>query len=144
MFGYEHARKQRASTWHFKKISFASGDMANFSNFKQNFSFQISKMKMFDFFILNFKIDFFKKIPFPSGRMANFFSKFENTNFQFKFQKCFFSKLSISNYPCGIKDFFLSLRLPNLFKNCKNYIFTLTKNSHIHVVNSKRDRPQLS
>jgi hypothetical protein len=36
-----------------------------------------------------------------------------------------------SNFPCGINDFFLSPRLPNLSKGCKNYIFTLTKNSHI-------------
>jgi hypothetical protein len=99
MFGYEHARKQRASTWHFKKISFASGDMANFSNFKQKFSFQISKMKMFDFFILNFKIDFFKKIPFPSGRMANFFQNLKtqifNLNFKNVFFKIFHFKLSL-------------------------------------------------
>jgi hypothetical protein len=73
MFGYEHARKQRASTWHFQKFSFASGDMANFSNFKQKFSFQISKMKMFDFFILNFKIDFLKKFHFPQVVWPIFF-----------------------------------------------------------------------
>jgi transposase-like protein len=46
---------------------------------------------------------------------------FKNKKIQFKFQKCFFH----------FNDFFHGPRLPNLLKDCKNYLFTLIKNSYI-------------
>jgi hypothetical protein len=60
-----------------------------------------------------------------------FFFKIRKQKFQFKFQKWFFSKFFILIFSCGINEFFLDPRLPNLLKDCKNYLFTLTKNSHI-------------
>jgi hypothetical protein len=98
---------------------------------------------MFKFFILIFR-GIFQKISFPFDGMAksfqiskssylfNFshfalvvwptFSKFKNKNFQLKFQKQI-----MSNFPCGLNDFFLGQRFLNLLKDCKNYLFTFKK-----------------
>jgi hypothetical protein len=53
---------------------------------------------------------------FQNSKTKKINSNFKNENFQ------------ISNFPCGINDFF-GLRLPNLLKNYKTYLFTLAKNS---------------
>jgi hypothetical protein len=113
-------------------------DFFNFFHF-QMFSFQIF-VAYFNFFISlwwydqfysnfnsNFKIDFFQ---FPSGGMAKLFqnskikifnSNFKNEKFSFfSFQK-FLEALAIFSRPM----------LPNLLKDCKNYLFTISKNSHI-------------
>jgi hypothetical protein len=124
-------------------FSFPSSDMAKKkSNFKRKFSFQISKMKIFNFFILKMKIfknfhGIFQKFPFIfwwygqnfSNFKINFlfsfshfplvvwpnFSKLRNKKFQFKIQKQNFSFQIF----CGINDFFLGPRLPNLLKGCQ-------------------------
>jgi hypothetical protein len=63
-------------------------------------------------FFSNLKIDFF-----------NFsISMWWYGQFFFKFHKQFFP-----NFPCGINEFFQNPRLPNLFKICKNYLFTAKK-----------------
>jgi hypothetical protein len=100
------------------------------------------------FFFSNFKIDIFSFFPFPSIGMAIFF-QISKSNFfiffpfpslvvwpiffQYSKTKCFNSNFKneivfISNFPYGINDFFLTPRLPNVFKNWKITI-TLTKNS---------------
>jgi hypothetical protein len=104
------------------------------------FSFQISKMKFFKIFISrqnfsNFnsylRIEFFVQFShFPLlvwPKFSKFKTKIFNSNFKNKKKSIFF----ISNFPCDINNFFLSLKLPNLLKDCKNYLFTLTKNSYI-------------
>jgi hypothetical protein len=45
--------------------------------------------------------------------------------------------LFISNFSCGINEFFSRPEVAN--KNCKKYLFTLTKNNNIrHMVHHKR------
>jgi hypothetical protein len=127
------------SSFNFFSIPF--GDMTNFliSNFKnENFQFFHSEfswhISIFSFpsggmaIFSNFKINFFSIFSFPYGGMAKQNSKFKNTNFLFKIQKRFFF---ISNFPCGINNFFSAQGCQIYFKNYKNYIFTLIKNSHI-------------
>jgi hypothetical protein len=92
--------------------------------FHFEFSWHISKFSNFN---PNFKIVFFSFFHF----LWPFFFKNQKQKFQFKFQNWFFSKIFISNFPYDINKFFLSPKLPNLLKECKNYIFTLTKNSLI-------------
>jgi hypothetical protein len=121
------------------------------SNFKLKFSFQISKNENFQFFASKFCGIFqFFHLPlvvrpkFSNSIQNCFFSifsislwwdgqiffKIRKQNFQFKFQKRFFKNLSIPKFSCGINDFFLGPRSPNLLKDCKNYLFTLKKSLH--------------
>jgi hypothetical protein len=120
-----------------------------FKEIKQKFSFQISKMKnskfkkrkkfnfSFQIFVTYFKMFKFQSkfqnhfFSFFSIFYGHFFSKFENKNFNSNFKNDFFPKFFISNFPYGLNNFFLSPRLPNLLKYCKNYLFILTKNSPI-------------
>jgi hypothetical protein len=57
---------------------------------------------------------FFQFFPFTSSGMTKFF-KIEKQKFQFKIQKQNFSFQIF----CGINDFFLGPRLPNLLKGCQ-------------------------
>jgi hypothetical protein len=98
------------------------------SNFRGAFQFfQFPLVVWLDFFS-NFKIDFCQKFPFPSGGMAICFFKIQKQKFLIQISK---PKILISNFPCGINEFFLGLRLSNLLKDCKNYLVILMKNSHI-------------
>jgi hypothetical protein len=130
--------------------------MAIFSNFKRKFHFEFQKWKFSNFFISNFrgtsdmakffqisiqisKLIFFQIFPFPSSGMAKLFSRFKNKNFQFKFQKQFFFQNFQFKFSLWYKQFFLGPRLPNLLKDCKNYLFTLTKNS-LHTTTVKEPK----
>jgi hypothetical protein len=137
-------------------ISF--GGMANLFQ-KWKLSFPISKMIFYFFFIS--KISWWHKwdisIFHSSLVVWPILFKFLNENFDFIFQKWKFNSFS---FPCGgmaffqiskTKNFisnlknefflnfswwhkqtkFLSLRLLNLFKIYKSYLFTFTKNRHI-------------
>jgi hypothetical protein len=111
-----------------------------------------------DIFISNFKNENFQIFPFQisfqflwhisifsfhSGGTAIFFSNFKNNIFlqnflfqnskknQFKIQNQFFFKIFHFKFSLWHKRFFLCPRLPNLLKDCKNYLFTLFQNSHI-------------
>jgi hypothetical protein len=119
--------------------------MAKFlKKFKQNFSFQNSEMKnskfkkiknfsfSFQIFVTyfkisnfnpNFKIDFFNFFHF----LWPIFSKFKNKNFNSNFKNDFFQNFSFLIFLMTWRKIFLSSRLPNLLKDCKNYLFTLKK-----------------
>jgi hypothetical protein len=73
----------------------------------------------------NFIIEFFNFFHFPLVVWPIFFQNSKTKNFKSNFKNEIFSIFSISNFPWG------SLRLPNLLKNYRNYLFTLKKNSYI-------------
>jgi hypothetical protein len=95
-------------------FSFPFGDIVNFlKNLIWNFHFKFKKWKFsnlknknFHFFHFNFSWpiskSFFQFFPFP----MDIFSKFKNKKFQFKFQKYFFPKCFISNFPYNINEFY--------------------------------------
>jgi hypothetical protein len=58
---------------------------------------------------------------------GQYFFKFGKQKFSFQISK----KIFFQNFHGDINNFFLDPRLPNLFKIYKNYLFTLTKRSHI-------------
>jgi hypothetical protein len=117
--------------WKFAKKIFNFSKMNIFIFFHFKFSWHISVFFIslvwpnFSNFNSNFKIDFFQFFPFPFGGMAKSFSKFKKN--QLKLQNWIFSNCFISNFPCGINNFFLSPRLPNLLKDCQNYLLPLQK-----------------
>jgi hypothetical protein len=89
-------------SWHISVFfSFPPGDMAKY--------FQISKF-IFTFF------------PFPSGGMDKIFSKFKT-----KFFNSNFENVSFQIFLVAQTIFFLDPSLPNLLKDCKKYLFILTK-----------------
>jgi hypothetical protein len=68
--------------------------------------------------------------PFPSHGMAKIF-KFQKQKFSIQISKTKKINFLFQIFLVASKIFFSALKLPNLLKDCKNYLFTLTKNSHI-------------
>jgi hypothetical protein len=97
----------------FQTITVPFGGMAK----KKQISIKISKSIFVYFF------------PFRTGDMAKFFKIQKQKKIQFKFQNKMFS-----NFPCGTNVFFLGVRLPNLLKDFKNYLFTLNKKIAIYCI----------
>jgi hypothetical protein len=87
----------------------------------KNFKFQKWKFSIFSFqiFVTNFKIFFFQIFSIYYGEFFGF--KIQKQKINSNFKKDF------SNFPYDINEFFLSSRLLNLVKDCKNYLFALTK-----------------
>jgi hypothetical protein len=82
-------------------------------------------------FFSNFKIEFFVQFfSFPLVVWSHFFSKFKNKEFQFKLQNEKFSIFFLSNFPCGINDFFSEVA--KFIKRLQKLpIYPYQKNSHI-------------
>jgi hypothetical protein len=105
-------------------------------------------MKIFNFFILNFR-GIFQFFSFPSCGMANFF-KFQNRFFNFfPISLCWYGQIFFQNsktkifildfknetffkifhfkFSCGIKEFFPRSYVATFIKRLKNYLFSLIK-----------------
>jgi hypothetical protein len=115
------SRWHKRNIWflHFKIFPFSSGDMAKIS-------FQISKMKIFNFFISNFKIDFFSKFSFQFLWYSSIFSFLSGGMVKF-FQ---ISKVIFSNFfyfPLVVWPFFFKIQKQKFLIQISKMIFFHSK-----------------